>query len=161
MLSDDDGLDYRPVRSLGGGVLQVGETFVYLGLTWTARNPAEALAAAAILSNPSLRGVFLKILKHQAIQWTRDLRFYGRVIASDLVTPIFTYARAQARGALRHPASWGAAAVLSGAVITAANQQLINNNAAAVNPRLEPGGEDSLARMWSPFGGFQLGTAIS
>ena len=159
MFYDDGGLDYRPVRSIGGGVVQVGETFVYLGLTWTARNPAEALAAAAILSNPRLRGVFLKIVKHQTIQWARDLRFYGRIIASDLVAPTMARARGYLYAAARHPATWASAAILSGAAMTAANQQLINNNAAALNPRLDD--QDSTARMWSPFGGFQLGTAIS
>lgn len=160
MLSDDS-LGYMPVRSFGEGILQVGQTFTYLGLTWTARNPAEALAAAAILSNPTLRGVFLQIVKHQTVQWARDLRFYGGLIGRQIIAPTMLKARAAMWRAAQHPATWGAAAVLAGAAITTANQQMINNNAAAINPRVAADGEDSTARMWSPFGGFQLGTAIS
>jgi hypothetical protein len=71
MFSDDDGL--VPAERLGGGFIRIGETFFWMGLSWTARNPAEALAAMAVIANPTMRGVLLKVLRHQLGQLAVDL----------------------------------------------------------------------------------------
>lgn len=177
MFSDDDGL--VPAIRLGGGFIRIGETFFWMGLSWTARNPAEALAAMAVIANPTMRGVLLKILRHQLGQMAVDLRFYARLTASDLIVPFFTRARTVLGATARHPITIGAAAVICGATLTTANQQMINNNGAALNPALKPGGinidwsaswkpsaeldlfRSDLPRFWTPFGGLQFGTAIS
>jgi hypothetical protein len=178
MFSDDDGL--VPAERLGGGFIRIGETFFWMGLSWTARNPAEALAAMAVIANPTMRGVLLKVLRHQLGQLAVDLRFYARLTASDLAVPFFTRARTILAATVRHPITIGTAAVICGATLTTANQQMINNNGAALNPALRPGGitrgspggqtqataeldltRSDLPRFWTPFGGLQFGTAIS
>ena len=178
MFSDDDGL--VRAEQLGNGFLRIGKTFFYMGLSWTARNPAEAIAATAVISNPTMRGVLLKMLRHQLGQMAVDIRFYSRLATTDLIMPWLTRARSMAvRGAL-HPVTIGGAAIICGAAITTANQQMINNNGAALNPALRPGGitrgspggqtqatatmdltRSDLPRFWTPFGGLQFGTAIS
>ena len=163
MLYDNDGLRaLSAVHQFGNGFIQIGETIFWMGLSYTARNPGEALAITFMLSNPTFRGILAKMLRHQLGQMAVDLRFYGRLVATDLLGPIFATARTYARIALRSPITYGAAGVLAGASITAANQQMINNNAIALNPALDrEDGADSSALMWSPFGGMQLGIAIS
>ena len=166
MLSDEDGFSgAMPLRKFGS-VTQIGETFFWMGVSWTARNPGEAIAATAVLANPTLRGVALKMLRHQLGQMAVDLRFYGRLAATDLVGPTMSAFRRYATRGLTHPATIGGAAVLTGAAICAANVQMVNDNAAALNPALQPGGgqtqtgaffdlfRSDLPRYWTPFGGY-------
>lgn len=172
MLSDEDGFAGAMPQNRFGAVSQIGETFFWMGVSWTARNPGEAIAITAILANPTLRGVALKMLRHQLGQMAVDLRFYGRLAATDLAGPMFKTFRTYATRGLTHPATIGSAAVLTGAGICAANVQMINNNAMASNPALEPGGgqtqrtaffdlfRSDLPRFWSPYGGYGSMTVV-
>ena len=81
MLYDNDGLRaLSAVHQFGNGFIQIGETIFWMGLSYTARNPGEALAITFMLSNPTFRGILAKMLRHQLGHMAVDLRFYGRLV---------------------------------------------------------------------------------
>lgn len=133
-------------------------------LTWAAANPGKAIgytmAGTAAITNDAARRVLLKIAGHMARQAAKDALFYSRLVITDVIAPLARQTGSAAkRGAVRFattpavaiPAAAVAVAVVGGAVsasiTTGINRQ---SNISPSDPR----------SMWSPFGGFQLGTVV-
>ena len=123
-------------------------------ISYTIRNPLEALAATAIISNPTTRGLTIQIGKHIAKQALVDLSFYSRLIGTNVVQPAGRRAIAQITATASTPvvaipatalaAAAGGAAISSGTVV-------------AINRETNNTGGTS---MWSPFGGMGFGTVV-
>ena len=140
-------------------------------LEWAGNNPGRAMVysagAAASIANPIVRGIMVDVGKHFTRQCLRDASFYSRLIVTRVVGPVaraaFTGARAGAGAAARSglalaqtpavaiPAVAVAGAVaggaLSAAIVTGINRE---HNIPSSSPQA----------LWSPFGGFQLGTVV-
>ena len=148
------------------GKYQVAQT-----LTWAAANPDRAIAytmaGTAAISKPTARSVLLKIAGHIARQALKDATFYSRLVVTDVIAPL---ARSTASVGKRAAVSAGRGALaaaqtpavaipvvavvgavaggaLSASITTGINRQ---SNVSPSDPR----------SMWSPFGGFQLGTVV-
>lgn len=124
-------------------------------LYWASRNPMEAIAGTAIISNPATRKFTFKIAGHLISQNLRDLQFFSRLIYTDLVAPagratIPQIKRAATTPAVAIPATAFAAAAV-GAAISSATVTKINQ---------EHNASGTVWGNWSPFGGFQLGTVV-
>ena len=138
-------------------LLQDAAKFVLTqSLMWASRNPMEAIAGSAIISNPATRRLTFKIAGHIITQNLRDLQFFSRLIYTDLVAPagratIPRIKSAATTPAVAIPASALAAAAV-GAAISSATVTEIN--------RTHNIGSSSPFSNWSPFGGFQLGTVV-
>jgi len=125
-------------------------------ISFTVRNPLESLAATAIISNPTTRGLAIQIGGHLLKQNLRDAQFFSRLIYTNLAAPAARSTISSMKGALTTPlvtipaAAIGAAAV--GATISAGTVTTINreSNISSSSP----------FSNWSPFGGFGLGTVV-
>tara|TARA_Y100000817_G_scaffold310623_1_gene301541 strand:+ start:1719 stop:2210 length:492 start_codon:yes stop_codon:yes gene_type:complete len=138
---------------------------------WAGNNPARAMVysagAAASISNATVRGIMIDVGKHIARQALKDAGFYSRLIVTRVVGPVaragVTGARAGAGAAARSGlalaqtpavaipavalAGGVAGGALSAAIVTGINRE---HNIPSSSPQA----------MWSPFGGFQLGTVV-
>jgi hypothetical protein len=122
---------------------------------WTTRNPLEALAGTAIISNPTTRKLTFRIAGHIVSQNLRDLQFFSKLIYTDLVAPAGRAAIPQIKRAATTPAVAIPAATLAAAAVGAAI-----SSATVVQINKEHNTSGTVWGNWSPFGGFQLGTVV-
>ena len=124
-------------------------------LYWASRNPLEAIAGTAIISNPTTRSLTFKIGGHLIKQNLRDLQFFSRLIYTELVAPAGRAAIPQIKRAATTPAvaipATALAAAAVGAAISAGTVSMINKESNTKGTGFD---------IWSPFGGFQLGTVV-
>lgn len=123
-------------------------------VSYTIRNPLEALAATAIISNPTTRGLTIQIGKHIAKQAIVDLSFYSRLIGTNVVAPAGRRAVAQITATASTPAVAIPATALAAAAVGAA---ISSGTVVAINRETNNTGASS---MWSPFGGMGFGTVV-
>jgi hypothetical protein len=125
-------------------------------ISFTIRNPLEAIAGTAIISNPTTRGLTVQIGKHIAKQALVDLSFYSRLIGTNIVAPAGKRAVAQITATASTPVvaipATALAAAAVGAAVSSATVTTINRDANVSS--------SSPFSNWSPFGGFQLGTVV-
>ena len=125
-------------------------------ISYTVRNPLEALAGTAIISNSTTRGLVLQIAKHQAGQMARDLTFYSRLIGTNVVAPAGRRAIAQVTATATTPIvaipATAIAVAAVGAAVSAGTTVWINDthNIPSSSP----------VANWSPFGGMGFGTVV-
>lgn len=137
-------------------VERLGKFLLTQTVAWTIRNPLEALATSAIISNPTTRGLVIQIAKHQAGQVLRDISFYSRLVGTNAVAPAGRTAIAQIKTVATTPAvaipATAVAAAAVGAAISSATVVNINreSNVSSSSP----------FSNWSPFGGFGFGTVV-
>jgi hypothetical protein len=124
-------------------------------LMWTTRNPLEALAGTAIISNPTTRKLTFRIAGHIVSQNLRDLQFFSKLIYTDLVAPAGRAAIPQIKRAATTPAVAIPAATLAAAAVGAA---ISSATVTTINKEHNTSG--TVWGNWSPFGGFQLGTVV-
>lgn len=125
-------------------------------LAWASRNPLQALAGTAIISNPTTRSVTFKIAGHIISQNLRDLNFFSRLIYTDIVAPAGRTVIPQMKQAVKSPAVAIPAATLAAAAVGAA---ISSETVTKINETHNIGSSSPFSN-WSPFGGFQLGTAL-
>ena len=125
-------------------------------IAWAARNPLEAIAGSAIISNPTTRGVTLKIGAHILSQQARDIRFFSKLIYADILAPSASRYLPTARAAATSPAVLVPAAVLATVAVGAA---ISSSTVTSINKSHNVPSSSPLGH-WSPFGGFQLGTVV-
>ena len=164
-------------RGIGGQktdwVLKAAEMLALYGLSYTVRNPAQAIAIVAVLSNPTLRATALELAVMMGKGAVRDTAGAMRILNSRLIAPTGRAAGARGLAILSSPAFAASAFVIGSSALSTFNQQSINANAMAMNPALAPhltaGMSDAELRreamdmaplMWSPFGGMGFGTAF-
>jgi|TARA_B100001094_G_scaffold79152_1_gene75450 hypothetical protein len=123
-------------------------------ISYTIRNPLEALAATAIISNPTTRGLTIKIGQHIAKQAIVDLGFYSRLIGTNVVAPVGRRAIAQITATASTPVVAIPATALAAAAVGAA---ISSSTVVAINRETNNTGASS---MWSPFGGMGFGTVV-
>jgi hypothetical protein len=123
-------------------------------ISYTIRNPLEALAATAIISNPTTRGLTIQIGKHIAKQALVDLSFYSRLIGTNVVQPAGRRAIAQITATASTPVVAIPATALAAAAVGAA---ISSGTVVAINRETNNTGGTS---MWSPFGGMGFGTVV-
>ena len=123
-------------------------------ISYTIRNPLEALAATAIISNPTTRGLTIQIGKHIAKQALVDLSFYSRLIGTNVVQPAGRRAIAQITATASTPVVAIPATALAAAAVGAA---ISSGTVVAINRETNNTGGTS---MWSPFGGLGFGTVV-
>lgn len=123
-------------------------------ISYTIRNPLEALAATAIISNPTTRGLTIQIGKHIAKQALIDLSFYSRLIGTNVVQPAGRRAIAQITATASTPVVAIPATALAAAAVGAA---ISSGTVVAINRETNNTGSTS---MWSPFGGMGFGTVV-
>ena len=123
-------------------------------ISYTIRNPLEALAATAIISNPTIRGLTIQIGKHIAKQALVDLSFYSRLIGTNVVQPAGRRAIAQITATASTPVVAIPATALAAAAVGAA---ISSGTVVAINRETNNTGGTS---MWSPFGGMGFGTVV-
>lgn len=133
-------------------------------VAWAAENPARAMlytaGGTAAMTNPTARGIVLKVAGHLAREAARNAAFYSRLAATDILAPAAraaaTTTKRAAVGAATTPAvaiplvavtAATAGGVASAAITTGINRQ---HNVPSSSP----------VSMWSPFGGMQLGTVV-
>ena len=163
---NDDGTTAAVIDWTG----QAARLLAGYGIAYTVRNPLEAMAIVSILSNPTLRGTAVEIARGGVRDAISTLKIVNRRVAQPALSGGLQYAIRTAK----HPAFVGFVFIATTAAASTANQQMINRNTVALNPALQPAltmgmsdaqlqqqAWDSSPLMWSPFGGFQLGTAIS
>jgi hypothetical protein len=154
-------------------VAKAAEMLALYGLSYTVKNPAQAVAIVAVLSNPTLRRTALQMAVMMGKGAVRDTAGALRILNRNLAAPAARSAGRQGLVVLRSPAFQAAGFVIGASALTSHNQQTVNSNAMALNPNLAPNlvadmsdaelrreALDSAPLMWSPFGGFQLGTAF-
>lgn len=135
----------------------VSKFLVTQTIAWTVRNPLEALATSAIISNPTTRGLVIQIAKHQAGQMVRDLTFYSRLVGTNVVAPATRQAIAQVRTVATAPV-----VAVPAAVITAVAVGATISSATVVNINRESNiSSSSPLAMWSPFGGMGFGSVVT
>lgn len=126
-------------------------------ISFTVRNPLEALAGTAILSNPTTRGLVLQIAKHQAGQMIRDVTFYSRLLGTNVVAPAGRRAVAQIAVTATSPVvaipATAIAVAAVGAAVSAGTTVWINDthNIPSSSP----------IAHWSPFGGMGFGSVVT
>lgn len=123
-------------------------------ISYTIRNPLEALAATAIISNPTTRGLTIQIGKHIAKQAIVDLSFYSRLIGTNVVAPAGRRAIAQITATASTPVVAIPATALAAAAVGAA---ISSGTVVAINRETNNTGSTSI---WSPFGGMGFGTVV-
>tara|TARA_Y100001938_G_C8087476_1_gene432929 strand:- start:1037 stop:1525 length:489 start_codon:yes stop_codon:yes gene_type:complete len=140
-------------------------------LDYAATNPAEAIgytaAATASITNPTIRAIFVDIGKHIARQALKDGVFYSRLIVTRVIMPV---ARSSAGAVGRAGAAAGraglaaaqtpAVAIPATAVAVAVVGGAISSATVVAINREHNIPSSSPQAMWSPFGGFQLGTVV-
>lgn len=124
-------------------------------LMWSTRNPLEALAGTAIISNPTTRKLTFRIAGHIVSQNLRDLQFFSKLIYTDLVAPAGRAAIPQIKRAATTPAVAIPAVTLAAAAVGAA---ISSATVTTINKEHNTSG--TVWGNWSPFGGFQLGTVV-
>jgi hypothetical protein len=124
-------------------------------LYWASRNPLEAIAGTAIISNPTTRSLTFKIGGHLIKQNLRDLQFFSRLIYTELVAPAGRAAIPQIKRAATTPAVAIPATALAAAAVGAAI-----SSATVVEINKQHNTSGTVWGNWSPFGGFQLGTVV-
>jgi hypothetical protein len=154
-------------------VLKAAEMLALYGISYTVRNPAEAVAIVAVLSNPTLRGTALELALMMGKGAVRDWGSAAKILNNRLVKPSARSAGRTGLVVLRHPAFQSMAFVLGASALSTHSQQQVNSNAIAMNPSLAPAltvgmtdaelrreAIDSAPLMWSPFGGMGFGTVF-
>ena len=124
-------------------------------IAFTIRNPLEALAATAIISNPTTRGLSIHIGKHMAKQAIVDISFYSRLIGTNVVAPAGKRAVTQIAATASTPAVAIPATAIVGAAVGAA---VHSGTVTTINRESNTTG--TVWGNWSAFGGFQLGTVV-
>ena len=124
-------------------------------VAYTVRNPLEAIAATAIISNPTTRGLTMQIGKHMAKQAIVDISFYSTLIVSNTVAPVGKRAVAQIAATASSPVVAIPATAIVGAAIGAA---VHSGTVTTINRESNTSG--TVWGNWSAFGGFQLGTVV-
>ncbi len=124
-------------------------------IAFTIRNPLEALAATAIISNPTTRGLTMQIGKHMAKQAIVDITFYSRLIGTNVVAPAGRSAVTQIAATASSPIVAIPATAIVGAAIGAA---VHSGTVTQINRESNTTG--TVWGNWSAFGGFQLGTVV-
>lgn len=125
-------------------------------VAWTIRNPLEALATSAIISNPTTRGLIIQIAKHEAGQMLRNISFYSRLIGTNVVAPATKRTIAQVRTVATTPGVAIPAAAIGAAAVGAAISSVTVTN---INRESNISSSSPFAN-WSPFGGFGFGTVV-
>ncbi len=118
-------------------------------------NPFKSLASVAVISNPSMRGVAVKIARYFISAQLRDIRFVSSLIYSDVIAPAAAGGRARLAVAATTPAVAIPAAAIAGAAVGAA---ISAGTVSMINKESNTKGTGF--DIWSPFGGFQLGTVV-
>lgn len=118
-------------------------------------NPLQSLAGVAILSNPTTRSVSLKIARYFISNQIRDIRFVSSLVYGDVLAPAAAGARARIAVAATTPAIALPAAAIAGAAVGAA---ISAGTVSMINKESNTKGTGF--DIWSPFGGFQLGTVV-
>lgn len=151
---------------------RAAELLLQYGISYTIRNPAEALAIVAVLSNPTLRKTALQLAAMGAKGTIRDAAAAGRIIGRNLVAPTVKAARSRIWVLVRNPAVAGLVFVAGGAAVSTIAQQSINDNAMMINSDLQRGGgqtretaffdlfRSDLPLIWSPGGGYGSFTVV-
>ena len=124
-------------------------------IAFTIRNPLEALAATAIISNPTTRGLSIQIGKHMAKQAIVDITFYSRLIGTNVVAPAGRTAVTQIAATASSPIVAIPATAIVGAAIGAA---VSSGTVSAINRESNTTGTPW--GNWSPFGGMGFGTVV-
>ncbi len=124
-------------------------------IAFTIRNPLEALAATAIISNPTTRGLSIQIGKHMAKQAIVDISFYSRLIGTNVVAPAGKRAVTQIAATASSPVVAIPATAIVGAAVGAA---VHSGTVTTINRESNTTG--TVWGNWSAFGGFQLGTVV-
>jgi len=124
-------------------------------LMWTTRNPLEALAGTAIISNPATRKLTFQIAGHIIKQNLRDVQFFSRLIYTDLVAPAGRASIPQIKKAATTPAVAIPATALAAAAVGAA---ISSATVTSINKEHNISG--TVWGNWSPFGGFGFGTVV-
>jgi len=124
-------------------------------VAYTVRNPLEAIAATAIISNPTTRGLTMQIARHMAKQAIVDISFYSTLIVSNTVAPAGKRAVAQIAATASSPVVAIPATAIVGAAIGAA---VHSGTVTTINRESNTSG--TVWGNWSAFGGFQLGTVV-
>ncbi len=118
-------------------------------------NPLKAVGAGVALSNPYTRSIVFDIGIYFAKNQARDIAFVSRTLYGRVAVPLGSGARNVAYRAATTPAvAIPAAAVATaavGAAVSAGTVSMINDVS-----NTKGSGFD----IWSPFGGFQLGTVV-
>jgi|TARA_R110002096_G_scaffold370720_2_gene564163 hypothetical protein len=126
-------------------------------ISFTVRNPLEALAGTAIISNPTTRGLVIQIAKHQAGQMFRDLTFYSRLIGTNVVAPAGRRAIAQVTATATTPIVAIPATAIVGAAVGAA---VSAGTTVWINDMHNVPSSSPIAH-WSPFGGMGFGSVVT
>lgn len=124
-------------------------------LFWASRNPLEAIATTAIISNPTTRKILFQIVKIETLEMGRKLTSYSKLIYVELVAPAGRTAVPQIKRAATTPAVAIPAATLAAAAVGAAI-----SSATVVEINKQHNTSGTVWGNWSPFGGFQLGTVV-
>jgi len=124
-------------------------------IAFTIRNPLEALAGSAIISNPTTRGLTIQIGKHMAKQAIVDATFYSRLIGTNVVAPAAKRTFTQMAAVATTPAVQIPVAVITAVAVGAA---VSSSTVVAINKESNTTG--TAWGNWSPFGGMQLGTVV-
>lgn len=125
-------------------------------IAFTIRNPLEALAASAIISNPTTRGLTFQIGKHMAKQAIVDAAFYSRLIGTNVVAPAGRSAFAQVTAVATQPVVAIPAAAIAAAAVGAA---VSSSTVVAINKESNTTGTPW--GNWSPFGGMGFGSVVT
>lgn len=125
-------------------------------VSFTVRNPLEALAGTAIISNPTTRSLSIQIGKHIAKQALVDLTFYSRLIGTNIVAPAGKRAVAQIATTASTPIVAIPATALTAAAVGAA---ISAGTVTKINETHNISSSSPFA-MWSPFGGFGSMTVV-
>tara|TARA_Y100000310_G_C20532956_1_gene739441 strand:- start:161 stop:586 length:426 start_codon:yes stop_codon:yes gene_type:complete len=138
-------------------ISDVSKFLVTQTIAWTVRNPLEALATSAIISNPTTRGLVIQIAKHQAGQIVRDVSFYGRLVSTNVLAPAARQTIRQVTTVAKTPAVAIPAAAITAAAVGATISSVTVTN---INRESNISSSSPLA-MWSPFGGMGFGSVVT
>ena len=145
---------------------RAAEMLLSYGIAYTVKNPLQALGIVAVLSNPLLRATALELFGMLAKGAVRDTWAGAKIVTHNLVAPRLARSRATMTAILRSPATAAIVFVVGGAAIATHTQQVINDNAIAINQDLTRGGgqtretarfdlfRSDLPLIWSPGGGY-------
>lgn len=151
---------------------RAAELLAYYGISYTVRNPLEAMALVAVLSNPTLRATAFQIIGMTAKGAVRDSLAAMQIINRNLVAPAAKRATQRLALLSRSPALAGLVFVTGGAALSTYGQQVVNDNAIAINQDLRRGGgqtketarfdlfRSDLPLIWSPGGGYGSFTVV-